>query len=243
MPIAAACLVALLPERILEATEEVLRRHGPAKATVVDVARALGVSHGSVYRHFRTKAVLRRDESVTDQKLPKGIVRRIAGFARPYRTLLLTFLALIFADAALGVVNPLILRAIIDNGILGHDTTLIVDLALVPVMSAELWSAAIAIAIFGAVGWGLLVPQQHRLVTLAPSTAPVVLGLNTACTYLGVTTAGVVGAIGIGIVGPHNLPFIATGLCVVALMVSELASRRIGTTEAIAVPDGLLASH
>ncbi|MFD9117966.1 TetR family transcriptional regulator [Streptomyces bottropensis] len=49
----------LTPERILEATEEVLRRHGPAKATVVDVARALGVSHGSVYRHFRTKAVLR----------------------------------------------------------------------------------------------------------------------------------------------------------------------------------------
>ncbi|MEV5876143.1 TetR family transcriptional regulator [Streptomyces sp. NPDC052101] len=49
----------LTSERILEATEEVLRRHGPAKATVVDVARALGVSHGSVYRHFRTKAALR----------------------------------------------------------------------------------------------------------------------------------------------------------------------------------------
>ncbi|MER6244285.1 TetR family transcriptional regulator [Streptomyces griseorubiginosus] len=49
----------LTAERILEATEEVLRRHGPAKATVVDVARALGVSHGSVYRHFRTKAELR----------------------------------------------------------------------------------------------------------------------------------------------------------------------------------------
>jgi AcrR family transcriptional regulator len=49
----------LTAERILEATEEVLRRYGPAKATVVDVARALGVSHGSVYRHFRTKAVLR----------------------------------------------------------------------------------------------------------------------------------------------------------------------------------------
>ncbi|MET9497002.1 TetR family transcriptional regulator [Streptomyces sp. NPDC006552] len=49
----------LTPERILAATEEVLRRHGAAKATVVDVARALGVSHGSVYRHFRTKAELR----------------------------------------------------------------------------------------------------------------------------------------------------------------------------------------
>lgn len=51
--------VPLTPERILEATEEMLRRHGAAKATVVDVARALGVSHGTVYRHFRTKAELR----------------------------------------------------------------------------------------------------------------------------------------------------------------------------------------
>jgi len=47
------------PERILEASEDVLRRYGPAKATVVDVARELGVSHGSVYRRFPTKTALR----------------------------------------------------------------------------------------------------------------------------------------------------------------------------------------
>ncbi|WEO97548.1 TetR family transcriptional regulator [Streptomyces sp. FXJ1.172] len=66
----------LTAERILEATEEVLRRHGPAKATVVDVARALGVSHGSVYRHFRTKAALR--EAVTKRWLDRTS-RRLAG--------------------------------------------------------------------------------------------------------------------------------------------------------------------
>jgi AcrR family transcriptional regulator len=49
----------LTPERILEAAEDVLRRFGPSKTTVVDVARALGVSHGSVYRHFASKAALR----------------------------------------------------------------------------------------------------------------------------------------------------------------------------------------
>jgi AcrR family transcriptional regulator len=49
----------LTPERILAAAEEVLRRYGPGKATVVDVAQALGVSHGSVYRHFASKAALR----------------------------------------------------------------------------------------------------------------------------------------------------------------------------------------
>ncbi|MBI0299161.1 TetR family transcriptional regulator [Streptomyces sp. PRKS01-29] len=57
----------LTPARILEATEDVLRRYGPAKATVVDVARALGVSHGSVYRHFRSKTALR--EAVTERWL------------------------------------------------------------------------------------------------------------------------------------------------------------------------------
>ncbi|MEU2781894.1 TetR family transcriptional regulator [Streptomyces sp. NPDC007110] len=69
----------LTAERILEATEEVLRRHGPAKATVVDVARALGVSHGSVYRHFRTKAALR--EAVTKRWLDRttDLLAEIAG--------------------------------------------------------------------------------------------------------------------------------------------------------------------
>ncbi|GAA2558669.1 TetR family transcriptional regulator [Winogradskya consettensis] len=46
-------------EMILSATEDVLRRHGPAKATVVDVGRALGVSHAAVYKHFPSKTALR----------------------------------------------------------------------------------------------------------------------------------------------------------------------------------------
>lgn len=49
---------ALTPERVLDAAEDVLRRFGPQKTTVVDVARSLGVSHGAVYRHFETKAAL-----------------------------------------------------------------------------------------------------------------------------------------------------------------------------------------
>jgi AcrR family transcriptional regulator len=44
---------------ILETAEDCLRRFGPDKAAVIDVARALHVSHGSVYRHFASKADLR----------------------------------------------------------------------------------------------------------------------------------------------------------------------------------------
>jgi AcrR family transcriptional regulator len=54
-------------ERILETAEDVLRRFGPEKATVVDVARALGVTHGSVYRYFPSKAALR--DAVVDRWL------------------------------------------------------------------------------------------------------------------------------------------------------------------------------
>lgn len=53
----------LTKQQILDTTEDVLRRYGPAKATVADVARALRVSPGSIYRHFPTKAALR--EAVT----------------------------------------------------------------------------------------------------------------------------------------------------------------------------------
>ena len=48
----------LTRDRILATAKEVIRRFGLAKANVVDVARALGVSHAAVYRHVATKAEL-----------------------------------------------------------------------------------------------------------------------------------------------------------------------------------------
>lgn len=49
----------LTEQEILDAAEAELRRFGPTKTNVVDVARALGVSHGTVYRHFASKSALR----------------------------------------------------------------------------------------------------------------------------------------------------------------------------------------
>ena len=83
-----------------------------------------GGGGGGLMRSFR------RDESVTSQKLSPGILRRIARFARPYRRMLLVFLALIILDALLSAANPLIYRAIIDDGILPHDSGVVVKLAL-----------------------------------------------------------------------------------------------------------------
>ena len=92
-----------------------------------------GGGHGGM--GFGLMRSLRRDNSVLQQQLPKGIVRRIAGFARPYRVALGVFLVLIVIDAVIGAANPLIYRAIIDTGIGKHPghgrPGLIVELALV----------------------------------------------------------------------------------------------------------------
>lgn len=54
-------------ETILHTAETVFRRYGPEKATVIDVARALNISHGTVYRYFSSKAALK--EAVTERWL------------------------------------------------------------------------------------------------------------------------------------------------------------------------------
>lgn len=111
--------------------------------------------------------------------------------------------------------------------ILAMLTVLAIDSALMPWTSRELWTAVPTIVIWGAAGWGLLVPQQHRLVGLAPSIAPVLLGLNTAGSFFGISAAGIVGAAGIQVLGAHNLGIIGAGLAIIALIVAELATARI----------------
>ena len=103
--------------------------------------------------------------------------------------------------------------------------------ASMPWTSASLWTAVPVVWIWGAAGWGLLVPQQYRLVALAPSIAPVLLGLNTAGSFFGMSAAGLIGALAIPIVGAHDLGLVGAGLAVVALVVAELATTRIEAVE------------
>ncbi|HTK01386.1 MAG TPA: MFS transporter [Bordetella sp.] len=111
-------------------------------------------------------------------------------------------------------------------------TVLVIDIALLPWTGSNVWTAAVAIAVWGGCGWGLLVPQQHRLVTMAPSIAPVLLGLNTAATYIGVSAAGLIGAGAIQMLGVDDLSFVAAILLALSLIVSELATRRIAVVAA-----------
>ena len=86
--------IPLTLDRILATAEDVIRRFGPAKATVVDVARALGVSHAAVYRHVAD--VLRLppdallsvgDDSRNDVEGPRKAGWRAVQIERPKRDL------------------------------------------------------------------------------------------------------------------------------------------------------------
>jgi ATP-binding cassette, subfamily B, bacterial len=72
-----------------------------------------------------------RDPSVTKQKLKKGTVRRIAGYARPYRLDLAVFLLAAALDAVITVAYPVLLGLVIDKGILPKRPGVVLVIALV----------------------------------------------------------------------------------------------------------------
>ena len=100
----------------------------------------------------------RMDPAITKQKLKPGTVRRIAAYARPYRWYLAVFLLMTGIDALITVVNPLLLREIIDQGILRRDNHLVIVIAIV-VAAVAIFDAALGFAIrwFSArIGEGLI---------------------------------------------------------------------------------------
>jgi ATP-binding cassette subfamily B protein len=73
---------------------------------------------------------LRTDRSVVDQKLTRRTLRRVFGFAKPHRRLLLSFIVIVVIDASLVVVTPLLVKYLLDDGILKHDASVVTWVAL-----------------------------------------------------------------------------------------------------------------
>ena len=70
------------------------------------------------------------DPSVKQQKLKAGTVKRIFTFAKPYRLSIWVFLLTVVIDAALIVATPLLLRQLIDEGVIPKDGALVTRLAI-----------------------------------------------------------------------------------------------------------------
>ena len=73
---------------------------------------------------------LTADSSVKDQKLKAGTVKRIASYAVAYKSALIFFLITVVIDAVLVITSPLLLKRLIDDGVIPGNPGLVTRLAL-----------------------------------------------------------------------------------------------------------------
>ena len=85
------------------------------------------MSQHAMWMSFRT---LTQDQSVKDQKLKPGTVKRIVRYALPYKRSLIFFLVTVIIDAMLVVSTPLLLRRLVDEGVIPGNSSLVTRLAL-----------------------------------------------------------------------------------------------------------------
>ena len=78
----------------------------------------------------RTLMGFRRDDALRGRRLNRATMRRVVGYVRPYRLLLLAFVATVTLSAAATVIPPLLFRSLIDNGVANKDRFLITMLSL-----------------------------------------------------------------------------------------------------------------
>ncbi|MEY3181551.1 MAG: hypothetical protein RL583_711, partial [Actinomycetota bacterium] len=84
----------------------------------------------SMHAAWMTHRSMTADPSVKQQKLKAGTVKRIFTFAKPYRLSIWIFLFTVVIDAALIVATPLLLRELIDKGVIPKDAALVTRLAI-----------------------------------------------------------------------------------------------------------------
>ena len=84
----------------------------------------------SMHAAWMTHRSMTADPSVKQQKLKAGTVKRIFTFAKPYRLSIWVFLLTVVIDAALIVATPLLLRQLIDEGVIPKDGALVTRLAI-----------------------------------------------------------------------------------------------------------------
>ena len=85
----------------------------------------------SVQAVWSAHRTMTADPSVKNQKLKPGTIKRIFSFAQPYRLYLTIFLVTVVIDAFLVVATPLLLRQLIDDGVIPKNGELITRLAFI----------------------------------------------------------------------------------------------------------------
>ncbi|CAB4885405.1 unannotated protein [freshwater metagenome] len=100
----------------------------------------------SQYAVWMAMRSMTADPSVKDQKLKPGTLSRIFTYAKPYTSHIIFFLVTVVIDAILIVSTPLLLRKLIDDGVIPKNGALITELAIL------VGALAIADAVFNIAG-------------------------------------------------------------------------------------------
>lgn len=87
---------------------------------------------------WRAMQTLSADQSVKNQKLKKGTFKRILQFAAPFKRELIFFISFVVIDALLVITSPLILKRLIDQGVIPRKGSVVTALALLVAVIAIL---------------------------------------------------------------------------------------------------------
>ena len=96
------------------------------------------MSFDSSWHAYRS---LTRDRSVADKRVTRALVRRIMGYARPYRTLIWIFLITLVGTSLLSVAQPLMIPRLVDDGIQQGNAKVVTVMALIIALLAILDAA------------------------------------------------------------------------------------------------------
>jgi ATP-binding cassette subfamily B protein len=99
----------------------------------------------SMQQGWQVMRSMSRDSSVKEQTLAEGTTKRVMSYARPYRGRIAAFLVLVVIDAVLVVATPLILKSLVDDGVVPGDRRVVVRLAVL-VAGLALLTAIVALA-------------------------------------------------------------------------------------------------
>ena len=108
---------------------------------------------------------LSSDQSVKSAKLKPGTLKRIFAYAIPYKSTFLLFLFCLIADAFLTIATPLLLRELIDNGVIPKDRAVVTTMAIAVAVLAILTAAVNIVVrwISAKIGEGLIYDLRSQV--------------------------------------------------------------------------------
>lgn len=214
--VAAIGISVALPKVMLPATSLTARLaplRQPKVLTILAVTLLVMAGHYTVYTYIGAVTA-----GATTGSFPQAITMIL--FAWGVGVLVGNFLAGHLADNLPG--RGIALAALAGGTVL---------LAISPLTVSHLVVACVWAAIWGTTDGMVSVVQQHRLVTLAPASAPVLLGLNSSAIYLGVAMGGGLGGLAQDWLSVTVLGVPAAVLALLATTIT-LAEGRIDTVKA-----------